>query len=87
MLKAVSCSYHAANLYCAGGFWAHAVADDGLPLLFKQCLQLGEVLDDDADADLPGAHGGQQLVKFIGQCDVSDTPIKMTSGQKKSAAR
>ena len=25
LLKAVSCSYHVANLYCAGDFWAHAV--------------------------------------------------------------
>ena len=47
-----------------------AVADDGLPLLFKQRLQLGEVLDDDTDTDFPGAHGGQQLVKFIGQCHI-----------------
>ena len=35
------------------------VADDGFPLLFKQRLELGNVLNDDGNADIPGAHGGQ----------------------------
>ena len=30
LLKAVSRSYRAAVLLCAGGFWAHAVAGDGI---------------------------------------------------------
>ena len=47
-----------------------AIAHDALPLLFKQSLELCKVLDDDADGDLAAAHGGQQLVKLIGQGDV-----------------
>ena len=46
------------------------VADDGFPLLFKQCLELGNVLDDDGNADIPGAHGGQQLVEVVGQRNI-----------------
>ena len=49
-----------------------AVADDALPLLFEQGLQLGHVLNDDAHGDFPGTHGRQQLVKFIGQGDVGE---------------
>lgn len=30
LLKAVSCKYHVANLYCAGDFWAHTLSDDGI---------------------------------------------------------
>ena len=48
------------------------VADDALPLLFKQGLQLCHVLNDDAHGDFPGAHGRQQLVKLIGQGDVCE---------------
>lgn len=47
-----------------------AVTDDAFPLLFKQGLELGEVLQDDGNADLAAAHGGQQLVKFVRQRDV-----------------
>lgn len=47
-----------------------AVADDGFPLLFKQRLELGNVLDDDGNADIPGTHGGQQLVEIIGQRNI-----------------
>ena len=38
LLKAVSCKYHVANLYCAGDFWAHAVAGDCFPSIFEKCL-------------------------------------------------
>ena len=34
LLKAVSCKYHVANLYCADDFWAHAVADYGIGVVF-----------------------------------------------------
>ena len=30
LLKAVSCKYHVANLYCAGDFRAHTLSDDGI---------------------------------------------------------
>lgn len=30
LLKAVSCKYHVANLYCAGDFWAHAISSYGI---------------------------------------------------------
>ena len=51
LLKAVSCKYHVANLYCAGDFWAHAVARYGFPCFFKQCLNLSKVLYDDNTGD------------------------------------
>ena len=38
LLKAVSCKYHVANLYCAGDFWAHAVADYGIGVVLIDCL-------------------------------------------------
>ena len=38
LLKAVSCKYHVANLYCAGDFWAHTVARDCLPGIFEKCF-------------------------------------------------
>lgn len=46
-----------------------AVADDGLPAVFKQCFELGQILQYDGDADLPAAHGGKELVEFIRQGD------------------
>ena len=68
--------------------YSSPAVDEKLKVLIRDYIyKKGEVLDDDTDTDFPGAHGGQQLVKFIGQCHISDTPIKMTSGQKKSAAR
>lgn len=39
---------------------------------FKQGLELGQVLQDDGDADLPAAHGGKELVEFIRQGDVAE---------------
>ena len=48
------------------------VADDGFPLLFKQRLELGNVLDDDRNTDIPGAHGSQQLVEIIRQAHVGE---------------
>ena len=44
-----------------------AVADNAFPLLLKQGLELRHVLNDDRDRNLAGAHGGEQLVKLIGQ--------------------
>ena len=38
LLKAVSCKYHVANLYCAGDFWAHAVADNGIGVVLVDSL-------------------------------------------------
>ena len=49
-----------------------AVADDALPLFFKERLQLRKVLNDDTDRDLPASHRGQQLVKLIRQGDVGE---------------
>ena len=45
LLKAVSCKYHVANLYCAGDFWAHTITRYGFPGFLKQSLDLGKVLD------------------------------------------
>ena len=42
-----------------------AVADNRLPLLFKQSLQLCHVLNDDRHRDLSASHGGQQLIELI----------------------
>ena len=47
-----------------------AVANNALPLLFKQCFKLREVLQDDADADFPRAHGGEYLVELIRERDI-----------------
>ncbi len=41
-------------------------------MLFKQRLELGNVLNDDGNADIPGAHGGQQLVEIIRQAHVGE---------------
>ena len=38
LLKAVSCKYHVANLYCAGDFWAHTVAQNGICTILIHCL-------------------------------------------------
>lgn len=43
------------------------VSHNALPLLFKEGLELSEVLDDDAHGDLSAPHGGKQLVEFIRQ--------------------
>lgn len=49
LLKAVSCKYHVANLYCAGDFWAHAVAHDAFPLFLKEGFKLCQVLQNNTD--------------------------------------
>ena len=41
-------------------------------MLFKQRLELGDVLDDDGHRDIAGAHGCQQLVEIIRQADVGE---------------
>ena len=61
------------------------ITHNTFPLLVKESFQLGQILEDDADGDLPAAHGGKELVKIIRQSDVSDIRIKMTLPQKKSA--
>ena len=38
LLKAVSCKYHVANLYCAGDFRAHTVAQNGICTILIHCL-------------------------------------------------
>ena len=49
------------------------VAGYGLPsVLLIQSFELGQVLDDDRGADLPGAHGGQGLVKLLRQGHVGE---------------
>ena len=47
-----------------------AVAQDALPLFFKEGFQLGNVLQDDGYRDIPRTHGGQQLVEVIRQAHV-----------------
>ena len=54
-----------------------AVSHDGLPLLFEQSLKLRKVLDDDTDAYLTRTHRGEQLVKFVRQCDIREHRIMM----------
>lgn len=41
LLKAVSCKYHVANLYCAGDFWAHAVTGIGFPSQCRPYIKSG----------------------------------------------
>ena len=47
LLKAVSCKYHVANLYCASDFWAHTVTDDGIRRILVDGLELRLGLQDD----------------------------------------
>ena len=42
-----------------------AVADDGFPLLFKQCLELCQVLKDDGHKHTTGAHNGKYLIEVV----------------------
>ena len=41
LLKAVSCKYRVANLYCAGDFWAHTIALYGICIVLVNRLELG----------------------------------------------
>ena len=52
LLKAVSCKYHVANLYCAGDFWAHTVTNDGLVIIFIQHFYLGDRLQNDCGRNI-----------------------------------
>ena len=36
-------------------------------MLIKECFQLGQILEDDADGNFPASHGGKELVKIIRQ--------------------
>ena len=49
-----------------------AVAQNGFPLLFKQVLQLCDVLNDDRHEHITGTHGCQQFVKVIGQAHIGE---------------
>ena len=65
LLKAVSCKYHVANLYCAGDFWAHAVTYNAFPLLFKQGFKLCQVLQDNTYRYPTGTHNRKNFVEVI----------------------
>ena len=49
-----------------------AITHDALPLLFKQGLELGKVLQDDTDRNTAGAHDRQDLVEVIRQTYVGE---------------
>ena len=63
-----------------------AVADDGLPLLFKQRLQLGEVLQDDTDEYTTGTHNGKNLIEVVRQADIGELIHQEVNGNRQCAA-
>lgn len=70
LLKAVSCKYHVANLYCAGDFWAHTITRYCFPGFLKQSLDLGKVLDKNGTGNIPGTHGTKEAAVVIWQWHV-----------------
>ena len=48
---------------CAGGFWAHTVADNGIRVILIDRLELGLRLEDNTGGNLTAADGGDQLFK------------------------
>ena len=59
-----------------------AVAQDGFPLLFKQVLKLGDILNDDGHKHIPGTHGRQQLVKIIRQAHIGELVHEKVDGNR-----
>ena len=57
-----------------------AVADDGFPLLFKQRLELGNVLNDDGNADIPERMVASSLSKSSGKLTLANSSIKKCTG-------
>ena len=49
-----------------------AVADDGFPLLFKQCLELCQVLKNDGHKHATGTHNGKDLIEVVRQADIGE---------------
>lgn len=53
LLKAESYKYHVANLYRAGGFRAHAISDNFLPLIQRiPVLHLRKILENTGNTDV-----------------------------------
>ena len=48
------------------------VADDALPVILEQGLQLGDVLQNDGGHDVPGTHGGLKPCVAIRQSDIGE---------------
>ena len=63
-----------------------AVADDRFPLLFKQRLQLGEVLQDDTDEYATGTHNGKNLIEVVRQADIGELVHQEVNGNRQCAA-
>ena len=70
LLKAVSCKYHVANLYCAGDFWAHTVTDDGVHVVFIQGFELALRLQHQAGRDLTASDGRHKTLQIRDLPDV-----------------
>ena len=63
-----------------------AVSDNGFPLLFKQRLQLGEVLQDDTDEYATGTHNGKNLIEVVRQADIGELVHQEVNGNWQCAA-
>lgn len=60
------------------------VAQNTLPLLFKQRLKLGDVLQDNGHAHIPGAHGRQYLIEVIGQAHIGKLVHQEVDGNRQA---
>ena len=56
------------------------VADDALPVILEQGLQLGDVLQNDGGHDVPGAHGGLEPCVAIRQGNIGELVEHETDG-------
>ena len=63
-----------------------AVADDGFPLLFKQCLELCQVLKNDGHKHTTGTHNGKDLIEVVRQADIGKLVHQKMHGNRQAAA-
>ena len=63
-----------------------AVADDGFPLLFKQCLELCQVLKNDGHKHATGTHNGKNLIEVVRQADIGELVHQEVNGNWQCAA-
>ena len=62
------------------------VADDGFPLLFKQCFKLCQVLKDDRHKHATGTHNGKDLIEVVRQTDIGELVHQEVNGNRQCAA-
>lgn len=63
-----------------------AVADDGFPLLFKQCLELCQVLKNDGHKHTTGTHNGKDLIEVVRQADIGELVHQEVNRNRQCAA-